>query len=115
MLNIKQMLQGSADLELHNGTSCSTEFLTICTYRDRHRCIGVTVFISGQISTETACKIPLIKVHILDRDRHGKQVKQDHSGAISRTRYYQHIKSVWEDSWFPPVVFILTFQVGHSF
>jgi len=27
MLNIKQMLQGSANLELHNGMSCSTVFV----------------------------------------------------------------------------------------
>lgn len=27
MLNIKQMLQGSVDRELHNGMRCSTQFL----------------------------------------------------------------------------------------
>lgn len=39
--------------------------LTKCTYEDTRCCIGVTMFISWQISTETAYKIPLIKIHIL--------------------------------------------------
>lgn len=67
MLNIKQMLRGSADLELHNDMSCFLlrACFNKCTYADRHRCTGVAVLISGKIRIETACKIPLIKVHLL--------------------------------------------------
>lgn len=41
--------------------------LTKCTHGDRHCCVGVTMCISWQISTETACKIPQIKIHIFVR------------------------------------------------
>lgn len=57
-------------------------------YGYRHCYSGVTMF------TETACKISL-KYRYYYTDRHRKQVKQDHSRAISKTQ--QHTKSVWEE------------------